>query len=268
MKHATDELIELIAASELEKALKKMHQICSLGGSELTNDAVMLLAQWHKLESDTRKGILNYDQENLTRNRITNSALELVEMLRDQPSLLRGVGELEDGLDQAATMRQTLRQMYGQELQLDRATRQKKNKPLSAAAKEALFERMTFVKLKNIAPRVLWIDDYPESNDAERKILESIGLHIVLTGTSEAAARLLRDAPPDLVISDIWREGNPAEGIEFHRRWYDEGQAAVPFIFYLSYFRPERGTPPLAFGITDLPGELIHLVLDLVERRF
>jgi hypothetical protein len=38
-------------------------------------------------------------------------------------------------------------------------------------------------------------------------------------------------------------------------------------IFYVGEFDPGRGLPPFAFGLTNRPDELLHLILDVLARR-
>jgi len=40
----------------------------------------------------------------------------------------------------------------------------------------------------------------------------------------------------------------------------------VPVIFYIGYPDPSKGVPPHAFGITHRPDELLHLIMDALER--
>jgi hypothetical protein len=38
-------------------------------------------------------------------------------------------------------------------------------------------------------------------------------------------------------------------------------------IFYVGEPDPKKGTPVYAFGLTNRPDELVHLVLDILERK-
>ena len=41
----------------------------------------------------------------------------------------------------------------------------------------------------------------------------------------------------------------------------------TPVIFYVGEVDERRGPPPGSAGITNRPDELLHLVLDVLERR-
>jgi hypothetical protein len=42
------------------------------------------------------------------------------------------------------------------------------------------------------------------------------------------------------------------------------GGASAPVVFYAGAIDPDRGIPPGAFGLTNRPDELYHLVMDVV----
>lgn len=67
----------------------------------------------------------------------------------------------------------------------------------------------------------------------------------------------------DLVISDIARGEDPAAGLGTPRALTNQG-TRVPVIFYVG--QALRPIPQDAFGITDRPDELVHLVLDALAR--
>ena len=55
-------------------------------------------------------------------------------------------------------------------------------------------------------------------------------------------------------------------GIEFLQKLVANNMR-LPMIFYVVKMHEERGTPPYAFGITNSPSELVHLVMDVIERK-
>jgi hypothetical protein len=65
------------------------------------------------------------------------------------------------------------------------------------------------------------------------------------------------------VISNISRNGNPDEGLQMLKAIRDE---SPPIVFYILNLDESRGTPPGSFGITNRPDELMHLLLDVLER--
>lgn len=115
--------------------------------------------------------------------------------------------------------------------------------------------------------RVLWLDDDPEANLHEMHVFETLGLLATPVTTEKAAlARLQSPYPPDIFISDIRRGDAASAGIQVFEEIRSRG-LAVPTIFYIQNFKPELGTPAYAFGIANRPDDLLHLVIDILERR-
>ena len=117
--------------------------------------------------------------------------------------------------------------------------------------------------------RILWIDDVVANNRKERELLERLGLK--LEQVQRNAAALVAIAPDgggyDLILSDIARpEGEPTglAFLEAHRQW--PADRRVPLIFYVSQRDADRALPPGAFGLTNRPDELLHLIIDALER--
>jgi len=130
---------------------------------------------------------------------------------------------------------------------------------------------------KRINSHVLWIDDKSELIEREQTLLSQLGVKITLVSSTKEAKTILEDRFDafDFVISDVSRvhhdteneEANYIEGIEFTAwlsRVYPRYKRKV--IFYIVDLDLSRGVPPFAFGITDSPIELVHLILDLSFR--
>ncbi|MCL4708331.1 response regulator [bacterium] len=113
--------------------------------------------------------------------------------------------------------------------------------------------------------RVLWIDDNPDSLRNERKMLERLQVDIDLALNDAEAPKFLRSGKYDLILSDIARGNDSTAGLKFLQE-YGKTKKRVPFIFYIGTLSPEKGVPPYAFGITNRPDELLHLMLDALER--
>ena len=144
-------------------------------------------------------------------------------------------------------------------------------------------------RLRN-RPRVLWIDDHPESIATEVDTLERLGAEITLARNTHEATRVLqrtgpaggagaagggrtvprpdvaRPAPFQVIVSDIARGSRPDAGVralpELHRL-----APGVPVIFFISAVDPDLGIPDGATGITDRTDELLHLIVDALEGR-
>jgi CheY-like chemotaxis protein len=123
-----------------------------------------------------------------------------------------------------------------------------------------------------LAPRLagrtaLWVDDHPENNAIERKMLRQMGLFVEPMTTNADGLAALADPGDhfDLVLSDIGRDDGSPDGLallEAVRRMADP----PPVILYIGRVDPSRPRPPGAFGITDRPDVLLNLVMDALDR--
>jgi CheY-like chemotaxis protein len=114
--------------------------------------------------------------------------------------------------------------------------------------------------------QVLWVDDHPENNLNERKMFKQLNVEVDTAKSTEEALEILKFAKYDLILSDMYRDDNPAEGLDFLKK-FRKTDETTPVIFYIGVFDPEKGVPPKSFGITNRPDELLHLVLDALERK-
>jgi CheY-like chemotaxis protein len=130
-------------------------------------------------------------------------------------------------------------------------------------ASPALMQRLSHYPRRPL--RLLWVDDQPETVMYEIGILQSLGFMVEPAKTSANALEKLARGQYHLVVSDIRRGDNPTDGLDFLAAMRQRN-LHQPVIFYVTHFLRERGVPPYAFGITDDPNELIHLVLDAAER--
>jgi len=114
--------------------------------------------------------------------------------------------------------------------------------------------------------QILWVDDNPDNNIYERRILRSLGVFVDLARSTGEALSMLQQTTYDAVISDMARGGVPDEGLKFLTEMRKRGLYRWT-IFYVGRVDWERGTPPYAFGITNRPDHLLHYVLDVLERE-
>ena len=129
-------------------------------------------------------------------------------------------------------------------------------------------KKMVAKRLRSAQPqlamtRVLWIDDVPAGNKAEIGLLNGLGATIDLARGDGEARERLKGAVYDIVLSDIRRGQCRDAGIRFLPEVSD-AILAPPVIFYV---RESQGTPGGAFGIATRPDELMHLIVDAVERK-
>jgi CheY-like chemotaxis protein len=112
--------------------------------------------------------------------------------------------------------------------------------------------------------RVLWVDDHPENNAWERELFRSFGVAIVSVESTRSALACLQAESFDVVISDIQRENEPVDGIDGAMQ-IRGASSTLPILFYIQDLT-SRQIPEPAAGITNEPNELLHLVLDQLER--
>ncbi|MDD9962632.1 MAG: hypothetical protein OXU70_11125 [Gammaproteobacteria bacterium] len=134
---------------------------------------------------------------------------------------------------------------------------------VSRRASRAVAERLRRAQGRVAAMRLLWIDDDPTGNAEEMRILKGLGATIDLARSNKDARERLAVAVYDIVLSDIKRGEQGDEGIRFLPEALD-ALLSPPVIFYVA---ESKGTPNGAFGIATRPDELMHLIVDALERR-
>lgn len=115
---------------------------------------------------------------------------------------------------------------------------------------------------------VLWIDDRPELSRAEEALLRRLHaeLHRVMDTEEALAYAGLGAMPIDLIISDIGRPRSHRAGLEDLPK-VREAFPDSPVIFYVRSTEGRGGVPEGAAGLTSSPEELLHLILDVLERK-
>ncbi|MCB0635152.1 MAG: response regulator [Lewinella sp.] len=238
-------IADQIAQGELDQAIQKLRQLVALGDAAQFREEVLVLASRHgKLRSDTRKGILAYADQQLEHARITNALTEILAELDQLPDALAQYQKTVGALEYAQQARK-----------LD----------FPVHLRETLYNRLAEIREKGLQARILWIDNHPSNNTLETEVLQKVGLQVDGATSSAQAEQLMLRHPYQVILSDISREGNRTEGIDFLARRRSAGPHP-PFVFYTGHHEPAKGTPPYAFGITHSPEELLHLVMDVLAR--
>lgn len=114
--------------------------------------------------------------------------------------------------------------------------------------------------------RFLWVDDNPENNINELVMFGQLKVSTQTAKSTEEALKILKGSTYDLVISDMARGNEATAGLKFLKQFRKVNQT-IPVIFYIGVFDPHKGIPAQAFGITNRPDELLHLTLDVLERK-
>lgn len=234
-----------LANNDLENAISRLQNLFTLADSELLSDIILLSARFKKLRSDVRKGILSYDEETISNNRIIDGLFSLLTEVKSQPQQFNGYLAVTDDVGKAE---------------------QKQRVTMSDTQKDVLMDRMARVKELRIPFQLLWIDDHPEWSQSEIHLVQSLGVTVTIVESSQDARNALEAGKYDLVVSDINREGNTKAGVDFLSQ-IAGSLLYRPFIFYVGQLNQQRGTPPFAFGITNWPNELLHLIMDVMERK-
>jgi CheY-like chemotaxis protein len=113
--------------------------------------------------------------------------------------------------------------------------------------------------------RILLVNDAPEEMRAATDIMRRLGMKVIVAADSETAIKHLENSHFDAVVSDMRRDGVADEGIRFLLRCR-KGGIDRPTIFTVGDYRPEKGAPAYAFGITNRLDEMLHYVFDVIER--
>lgn len=131
---------------------------------------------------------------------------------------------------------------------------------------------------------VLWVDDHPENNQSIVELLSGYGVDVEVARTNAQAISQLARHPWrfDVLISDMGRDAEPEAG-QFPGVAFAEQALELTgtrTILFAGRFEPTavpglspeeslaltRRVDSVTFGRTNRADELIHLVLDLLER--
>jgi CheY-like chemotaxis protein len=134
---------------------------------------------------------------------------------------------------------------------------------LQPGAVEAVLRRALRVQPVFQGAAILWVDDNPSNNLPFRQVLRALGAGVEPARNTAEALQLASSNPFDLVVSDINRSDE--NGIDGLARLREAGVSA-PAVFYVLQVDRTRPVPETAIGITNRPDELLHLVIDGLER--
>lgn len=111
---------------------------------------------------------------------------------------------------------------------------------------------------------MLWVDDKPGNNANECRMFTALGATVRQVETTREALAALTGEKWDVLLSDMARDGVPDAGLTMLGQL---PSGSPPVIFYVGRVDPSRPVPVGAFGVADQPDPLLHLVLDVLERR-
>lgn len=113
--------------------------------------------------------------------------------------------------------------------------------------------------------RILWVDDDPAGNHWEIASFRALGCEVMAVDTSAAALSALRSDHWDLLVSDMKRGDDPEAGLSLRDDIHEQG-LDLYIVFYVGRLDRTKPVPVGTKGITANPDELLHLVLDVLER--
>jgi CheY-like chemotaxis protein len=116
--------------------------------------------------------------------------------------------------------------------------------------------------------RILWVDDNPEGNRPLIDLFRQLKMTVDIARSTSEAMSLARRRPYDLVITDMRRDTEqPAAdaGMTLVNKLREYGVPA-PIIVFAAGFDPSLGVHPAIFAYTNAADELVHFVIDIMER--
>lgn len=121
---------------------------------------------------------------------------------------------------------------------------------------------------------VLWVDDSPQNNVYEVHFFELLGLKVIQVTNNTDAISMLKYSGERIysVFSDILRPIGEPSGIDLLES-FAKNNINIPLIYYITKVDERKPWPAAsngakAFGLTNRPDELVHLLLDVLERRW
>jgi CheY-like chemotaxis protein len=111
--------------------------------------------------------------------------------------------------------------------------------------------------------RLLWVDDNPNNNLNEMKVLRRMCVSIDIATSTEDARESLRKGIYELVISDMRRGTEDRAGEEMLHE-VRKAHLSPDLIYYVGTASP---VPKGAFGLTARPDELFKLIVRALRKR-
>ncbi len=147
---------------------------------------------------------------------------------------------------------------------LERAARGAET-PVRTKASKGVVRRLDHAAEFLVGGRILWVDDQPGLNRPLAELFRAVGMTVDTARSTEEALVLLKQGTYDIIISDIERSGDPRAGIKMLRD-LERHRILTPVVIYAMRFNPELGVDYRIFAGTNNPNEVVHYVIDLMER--
>ena len=115
-------------------------------------------------------------------------------------------------------------------------------------------------------PYILVVDDEPDIRNLLQEILEDEGYEVSIAENGEAARSSHRERRPDLVLLDIWMEGE--DGISLLREWSEDATLGLSVVMMSGHGTVDTAIEATRLGALDFMEKPISLakLLYVVER--
>lgn len=137
--------------------------------------------------------------------------------------------------------------------------------PASRADRRAVIRRLDHAVEYLKGGRILWVDDIPENNTYLTALFRELGMIVDEVRSTDGALARLNKHSYDLVISDIRRGTDDQAGIKMLQT-FRQRRISLPVIIHAAHFDPRLGVDPMIFGGTNHIYEVVHYVIDVMER--
>jgi CheY-like chemotaxis protein len=140
------------------------------------------------------------------------------------------------------------------------------SKTIPQARLESVARQYDAVQSRLPGLRVLWVDDEPANNVAERQLLRHLGVVVqTALGTAEALDHLGRD-DFDLILTDIGRADPDDSGTEMAVR-IRRLDIRTPIVGYIGEVDQSRPHPAGFRALVDYPDDLLREVMNVAAAR-
>ncbi|MEU4540284.1 response regulator [Streptosporangium sp. NPDC023825] len=139
------------------------------------------------------------------------------------------------------------------------------NSATTRANRRAVLHRLEHAANYLKGGRILWVDDIPSNNQYLTEMFRELDMKVDQATSTSEALNLLNRSSYDLVISDIHRGKDGQAGIKMLHNFREQG-INLPVLVHADHFDPRLGVDPMIFGYTPQYDELIHYVIDVMER--
>ncbi|MFA1549609.1 response regulator [Actinomadura chokoriensis] len=147
---------------------------------------------------------------------------------------------------------------------LDEAAKEK-SISLTASDRHGVMRRLEHAAKILEGGKILWVDDHPRGNLSLISLFRTSGMEVDTVKSSKDALEKLRVMSYDILLTDLQR-GSDSNAGNFLLQELVRLDLKVPAVVYSRTSRIVQGVDPRAFAVTASPDEVVHYVIDLMER--